>query len=112
VVLSPENTTYSTINVPLDLIVSQPVSWLGYSLDSQTNVTISGNTTINLSQGTHSLTVYGNTTQGVSACSETIFFNVNSPESFPTVPVATVATVSIGTVVTVGALIYWKKRKR
>ncbi len=112
VVLSPENITYSTTNIPLELIVSQPFVWLGYSLDFQPNVTLSGNATISLSQGVHSLTVYGNTTQGTFACSETIFFNVNLPESFPMVPVAAVSTASIGIVVTVAGLVYWKKRKR
>ena len=111
-VLSPENVTYVTTSIPLDLIVSQPISWLGYSLDFQPNVTISGNTSLtSLSQGAHSLTVYGNTTRGVFARSETIFFDVNAPESFPTVPVAAVTTASIGTVVAVGILVYRKNRK-
>ncbi len=110
-VLSPENITYSTINIPLNIITSQPTYWLGYSLDSQPNVTATGNDTLTgLSQGAHSLTVYGNTTQGVTASSETIFFNVNAPEPFPVAPVAvttTVATVAVGAV----ALVYFKKRR-
>jgi len=112
IVLSPENITYSTTNIPLNLIVSQPAFWLGYSLDFQTNATISENTTLTgLSQGTHSLTVYGNTTQGVTASSETIFFNVNAPEPFPVVPVAATTVVAAVTA-SAGLLVYFKKRKR
>jgi hypothetical protein len=111
IVLSPENITYSTTNIPLDFIVSQPISWLGYSLDFQTNVTTSGNTTLaNLSQGTHCLAVYGNTTQGAFASSGTIFFNVNAPESLPIVPVVAVSVAAF-VVVGAGLLVYWKKRK-
>jgi parallel beta-helix repeat protein len=112
IVLSPENITYTATSIPLDLILSQPTNWLGYSLDFQTNVTISGNTTLSLTQGSHSLTVYANTTQGASASSETIYFTINVPEQFPTVPVAVVSAASIGTVVVAGAFFYVKKHKR
>ncbi|MCW4047735.1 MAG: right-handed parallel beta-helix repeat-containing protein [Candidatus Bathyarchaeota archaeon] len=112
IILSPENITYSASDVPLDLVVTQPVSWLGYSLDYQSNVTILQNTTLtSLSQGTHSLTVYGNTTEGVFAASETVLFSVNAPESFPLLPVAAVSTASISAVAAAGLLMYFKKHK-
>lgn len=110
IVLSPENITYSTTNIPLHLLASQPISWLGYSLDFQTNVTASGNTTLTgLSQGAHSITVYVNTTEGVSASSETIFFNVNAPEPFPIVPLAATSTV-VTVATSVCLMVYFKKR--
>ena len=112
VIVSPENITYSTTNIPFDIFVSQPVGWLGYSLDFQTNVTISGNTTLtSLSQGSHSLTVYGNTTQGVPAASETVAFTVAEPESFPTVPVAAVSAASIAAVAIAGLLLLTRRKR-
>ena len=111
IVLSPENITYGTTNIPLNIITSQPTCWLGYSLDFQPNVTATENDTLTgLSQGAHSLTVYGNITQGVYASSETILFTVNAPESFPVLPMA--ATMVVATVTaSAGLLAYFKKRK-
>jgi parallel beta-helix repeat protein len=58
-IISPEKTTYVTSNVFLTVAVDKPASWMGYSLDGQTYVTISGNTTLTgLSEGAHSLTFY------------------------------------------------------
>jgi parallel beta-helix repeat protein len=111
IILSPENITYSTSDIPLNLVVTQPVSWIIYSLDYQSNVTILENTTLtSLSQGTHSLTVYGNTTEGVFASSETVVFSVNAPDPFSVVPVAAVSAASI-TAVAAGLLFYFKKHK-
>lgn len=45
-IISPENMTYSVNNVSLTFTISEPASWIGYSLDGQTNVTITGNTTL------------------------------------------------------------------
>jgi len=113
VVLSPENTTYGMAGVPLNFTVSCPVSWLGYSLDFQPNVTLNGNTTLTgLSPGTHSVTAYGNTTQGVAEVSVTVFFTVSLTESVPTATVAAVAAASVSIVVGVTAVVYLKKRKR
>ena len=112
VILSPENTTYSTTEIPLNLIVSQQMKWLGYRLDSQAYATISGNTTLTgLAQGTHSLTVYGNTMEGALASSETIVFNVKAPGSSAIVPVAAIS-VSLISIVAVGLLLYRRKRPR
>ena len=111
-VLSPENTTYGMANVPFNLTVLGPVAWLGYSLDFQPNVTLTGNTTLTgLSPGTHSITVYGNTTQGVVEVSETVFFTLSATESVPTATIAAVAAASTGTVVAVAAVVYVKKRR-
>ena len=43
-VLSPENTTYTNNNVSLVLSLNKPTTWIGYSLDRQTNVTVIGDT--------------------------------------------------------------------
>jgi hypothetical protein len=55
---SVENNTYSTSNVPLDIIVNEPTSQISNSLDGQSNTTLAGNTTLNdVSNGVHTLTV-------------------------------------------------------
>ena len=44
--LQNQNKTYQT-SLPLNFSVDEPVSWMGYNLDGQTNITITGNTTLN-----------------------------------------------------------------
>jgi len=113
IILSPENVTYSTTEIPLNLIVPQTMSWLGYRLDSQTYVTISGNTTLTgLPQGAHSLTVYGNTAEGALASSETAWFSVNAVQPLPIVPVAAVSAGSIAAVTATGLVLTRRKRRR
>jgi uncharacterized membrane protein len=81
VVLSPENKTYSVNNVSLNFTVSGQVSWEEYSLDGSGNVTIAGNTTLtNLSDGSHTLTVYCNDTVGNMGCSPVVLFTVAATE--------------------------------
>jgi parallel beta-helix repeat protein len=78
-VLSPENKTYASKNVALTLTFNKPTFWIGYSLDSQINVTISGNTTLtDLSEGPHSITVYANDTSGNMGYSDSIHFSVDT----------------------------------
>ncbi len=78
-VLSPQNKTYPITDVPLNFNLSELAKWIGYSLDGQTNVTITGNTTLpELSDGSHSLTVYANDTVGRFGTSETIYFAVDT----------------------------------
>ena len=76
-VVSPENETYATSSVPLSFTVDKPTSWIGYSLDAQHNVTITGNTTLSgLSYGHHSIIVYANDTSGNMSFSGTVCFTV------------------------------------
>jgi len=75
-VLSPENRTYSNADVPLEYTVNLASYSTTYSLDEQTNVTLTGNTTISgLADGTHQLTAYANYTDGESA---TVWFTVDT----------------------------------
>ncbi len=76
---SPENKTYTVEDVPLTFTVSEPTIWIGYSLDGQNNVTLSGNTTIaSLSEGVHTITVFANDTAGNTGYSGTIYFTVDT----------------------------------
>jgi len=42
-ILSVNNETYYSTEVPLNFTVDEPVSWIGYSLNGKANVTITGN---------------------------------------------------------------------
>jgi hypothetical protein len=108
-ILSLANKTYYTTDNPLGFIVNEPVSWMGYSLDAQANITIAGNATLpELSYGSHSIVVYANDTAGNSRASETIYFSI---EPFPTALIAT----TIAMAATGGAALaiyYFTKNKK
>jgi len=83
-VVSPENKTYIIGNVSLTFTLSEPVSWIGYSLDGQANVTITGDTDLTgLSDGSHSLIVYAEDTAGNTGTSETIYFSIAQKKETP-----------------------------
>jgi N-acetylneuraminic acid mutarotase len=117
-IVSPENKTYTVNNVSLTFTVSEQTSWIGYSLDGQDNVTITGNITLSgLSNGLHNLTVYANDAAGNTGTSETIYFTIaqkiepppQSSESFPTTWIVTaIAIIAIGAAA--GYLIYKRRR--
>jgi hypothetical protein len=110
-ILMPKNTIYTPTGVPLRLLIDEPASWTGYSLDGQENVTVKGNVMLpELSVGQHTLALYANDTSGNPATSKTIAFTV-AEEPFPVVPVAAASVASAG-VIAVGLLFYFKKRKR
>jgi len=68
-------------------------------------MTVSGNTTLTgLPNGYHNVTVYATDEAGNTGASETLFFNVEMPESFPVVPVA-VAVAVVAVAVGAGFLI-------
>ncbi len=108
--VSVENKTYSVSDVPLNVVVNEPVSQVIYSLDGQSNRTVTGNTTLNdVSNGEHTLAVRVLDSAGNAGDFETFCFSVDVPEPTSVVPVA---TASIATVAVVGfsLLIYFKKR--
>jgi hypothetical protein len=110
-VVSPASQTYNGSSVSLVFTVNKPVNWMGYSLDGQDNVTVSGNATIaGLSNGLHNVTVYARDELENTGASETVSFTVAKPEPFP----ATLVVAPVASVVVVGAVlaIYFKKRKR
>jgi N-acetylneuraminic acid mutarotase len=78
-VLSPENKTYTNNNVSLVLSVNKPTTWIGYSLDEQTNVTVSGDTVLaGVPEGQHRLLVYVNDTFGNMVSSGAVYFSVDT----------------------------------
>ena len=110
-VLSMESVTYDTSDIPLNFTTSEPASQISYVLNGHQNVTINGNTTLTgLANGDHNVTVYATDEAGNTGASETIYFNVEVPEPFPTtLVIASVITVAV---IGVGLLVYFKKRKK
>jgi hypothetical protein len=78
-VLSPENKTYSADTVPLTFSISESMSWIGYSLNEQANVTIAGNITLtSLPDGWHNIVIHANDTSGNMGQSNTVYFTVDT----------------------------------
>ena len=76
-ITSPENETYS--KVTLSFTTNKATVWTGYSLDNQANVTIHGSTELsNLTQGSHSIRLFGNDSLGNMGCSNEVFFSVDT----------------------------------
>jgi hypothetical protein len=110
-VAAPENVNYTANEVALNFTVNRRVEWMGYSLDGNENVTITGNTTLTeLSAGLHNVTIYAKDSFGNTGTSETVTFSVEVPEPFPTKLVA-VILVSVA-IVGAGLLVYFVKFKK
>jgi len=104
--LSIENKTYSQERLDLNFTVDESTSWMGYCLDDQANVTLTGSFTLTkLPYGSHTLTVYANDTVGNMGSSATISFSIAEP--FPTK--LALSSVGILAVVGLGLLVYIKK---
>jgi hypothetical protein len=114
-VLSMENKTYTSADVPLSFAVNETVKQITYSLDGQGNVTAAGNTTLTgLLNGVHNVTVYAGDPAGNVGTSQTATFTVAKepePEPFPITLVATASATSIAAIGAASLIIYFKKRK-
>ena len=125
-ILSPQNKTYTTTEVPLTWACDEQKIVADYTLDLWSQVplyvyfTLSGNTSLpgnttltGLSNGTHTLTVNVITERG--SASQTVHFTVSietqlQPESFPTTLVT--ASIVVVAVISVGLFVYFKKSHR
>jgi len=115
--LSSENRTVSSSNVTLSFTVDKATSWIGYSLDGQQNVTVTGNFTIaNMTNGIRNLSIYANDTFGNIGV-QTANFTVelptpapaNSPIAAQTLPI--IAVVTVLAVIVVSLLLLRRHRK-
>ena len=80
--VSIENKTYYSADLPLDVITDGNLTELSYSLDNQSNISLSGNTTLTgLKPGIHTLTLYASDQIGNSTLN-TVSFVIADP--FPT----------------------------
>ena len=106
-ITSPKSKTYETNEVPLTFTVNGEASWLGYSLDGQQAVTITGNTTITgLAVGAHNITVSARSATGLVGTSGIVTFTVAA--RFPTEWV--LVGVGIAIAASVSFLLYVKRR--
>jgi len=106
-ILSPENKRYSVNDVPLTFTVSESTSWIGYSLDGQANVTITGNTTLSeLPDGSHSLIVYANDTAGNIGYSDSVYFSIETQQAEFS-PMWVVVAIAIITGIGVALVVYF-----
>jgi hypothetical protein len=108
---SPKNMTYDSSDVSVNFTVDELFSKCSYSLDGQDNVTIAGNMTLtDLLDGEHNLMLFAIDSAGNIGSSETLYFTVDVPESFPVMTVIAIAVV-VALVLGTGLLVYFKKRK-
>jgi N-acetylneuraminic acid mutarotase len=76
VITSPENKTYQEVS--LGFVTNRAISWMGYSLDGQANITISSGLELtNLTQGEHTVVIYANDTAGNMGFSNTVYFSID-----------------------------------
>jgi hypothetical protein len=108
-VLSPQNKTYTTTEVPLTFVCSEEITSADYQLDGIGEGPISGNLTLaELSDGDHTITVFVWTGKG--AFSQTVYLSVTSePDYFPAS--LAIAASAIIVVIGIGLFVYFKKRK-
>ena len=86
-ILSPISQEYTTNQLTLNFSVNQPVLWTTYSLDGGANITAFLNLTLYpLTNGAHTLTVYAGDSEGGTAGSTTVNFNVSASPSPYIVP--------------------------
>jgi hypothetical protein len=101
-VLSIENQTYNTVDIPLNFTINKQMSKITYSLDGQANVTVNGNTTLtSLAYGNHTLTLYAKDSADITVASEVIFFQVakQEPTEISLYAISTVTVIMIAVVV-------------
>ncbi len=111
IVLSIENKTYLTSEIPLNLTANKPVTQALYTLDTQRNMTLSENTTLtSLVNGPHNITVHVWDSVG-NVGVQTVFFSVEKPEPITATSAATVIGVSAAILEAV-ALVYVLKFKK
>jgi hypothetical protein len=101
-VSSPKSKTYEAGDISLMFTVNKPASWIGYSLDGEAEVTITGNTTLSgLAVGAHNLTISAADLTGLIGVSKTIQFTIVA--RFPT------ELVLAGITVAAAVLLYLKR---
>ena len=110
-ILSPQNKTYDTSDVPLLFKTRESFTQISYSLDGQNKVIVSGNTTLtDVPIGEHNVTLNVMDEAGNTGASETLYFSVvEVAESFPIA--YSMGIVAVIVLVLLGAMVYILKRK-
>jgi ABC-type transport system substrate-binding protein len=112
IILSPDNTTYTTTSPELKLHIDEATSWIGYSLDGAANVTMTGTTTTlaDLSLGSHNIIVYANDTEGLMGASAKVYFTIEEAPGIDWILIAAVAVICIVVGVAAGYFIVKYKK--
>jgi hypothetical protein len=111
-ILSLENKTYMTSEVPLNFTLSKPAQWIGYSIDEKANVTLAGNTTLtSLANGAHNLTIYANDKAGNMGRSGTLNFNVDVPSQSTSFMAVEVGVPASAAVMAILSFVVFRKRR-
>jgi hypothetical protein len=78
-ILSPEAVVYGTDSIPLEYMIDEPTSWIGYSLDGGPNVAVSGEAALSeLADGEHTLVIHAEDEAGNPGSSPEVAFNVDT----------------------------------
>ena len=110
-VLLPTSSVYNQSEIPLNVIVYEPGSKINYSIDGQTNVTITSNSTLTgLPSGSHNITVFARDLAGNIGTSEVTYFSIDIPQPFPTAPVIAVSVTALAVVACV--VLYFAKKTK
>ena len=123
VILSPQNQTYITAEVPLTFGVNEPILHAHYMLDRHDpflflsgETELTGNSTLTgLSNGMHNITITVVTERG--SASQTTYFSINindastTNNSDPTIPAVVAGSIGATAAVGFGLMVYFKKRK-
>ena len=113
IIVSPENTTYTSTSVTLALSINEATEWIGYSLDGAANVTMTGTSTTltGLSLGSHHITAYARDLTGLTGASNTIYFTIAEAPA-PGIDWTLIGAVAIIFIV-IGVVVgYFIKRKK
>lgn len=119
-ILSPANKSYaivhdSYLNISLTFETDEPLSWVGYSLDGGSTVTVSENgTSLEIPAESSSLKLYANDTAGNWAAPQTVYYEIAlNPGTVPSEPFPTtliIASVVPVALVALGLMVYFRKR--
>jgi hypothetical protein len=80
-IYSPQNTSYTTTSIALQVSSSESIDTWWYSLNDGANATFTPNTTISAIQGSNNITVYANDSAGNTGSSSVFFFVDSIPPS-------------------------------
>jgi hypothetical protein len=107
-VLSPENRAYGEVDIQTTIVIDEPVTWLGYSLDGQETITITGNVTLAvLPEGAHFIDFFATDIIGNNGTSTTIHFTV---APFPTLIL--VSSILIIIIIIMAMYLFFNRNKK
>ena len=119
VILSPQNQTYTTTEVPLTFTITEPLTFAHCVVDKKLalneSMFLSGNTTLTgLSNGSHTVRLTVGTEKGIMSQTTYFTININDPSTNnpdPTIPAVVAGSIGATSAVGFGIVVYFKKRK-